>query len=174
LSQKSPLSGIVLSSDFQEMLKNRFVKEEEQLLRVGYVTPKRPNLNDWEIELKIPQKHVGQVLAAFPAGDPRAELDVDILLLTAPTRVYKGKLARNKIASQANPDKNAHDESEPVVLAWVRVSGADIPKGSQLPPEPLVTGTEVHARVRCGNHAMGYSLFYGVWEFIYEKVVFFF
>ena len=27
---------------------------------------------------------------------------------------------------------------------------------------------------RCGNRAMGYSLFYGVWEFIYEKIVFFF
>jgi hypothetical protein len=32
----------------------------------------------------------------------------------------------------------------------------------------------VVAKVRCGDHAMGYSLFYGVWEFIYEKVVFFF
>jgi len=38
----------------------------------------------------------------------------------------------------------------------------------------LLTGTEVVAKVRCGDHAMGYSLFYGVWEFIYEKVVFFF
>ena len=35
-------------------------------------------------------------------------------------------------------------------------------------------GTEVHAKVRCGNRRMGYALFYGVWEFIYEKVVFFF
>jgi len=32
-----------------------------------------------------------------------------------------------------------------------------------------VTDTEVHAKVRCGNRAMGYSLFYGVWEFLYEK-----
>jgi hypothetical protein len=38
----------------------------------------------------------------------------------------------------------------------------------------MLTGTEIHARVRCGNAAMGYSLFYGVWEFIYEKIVFFF
>ena len=41
-------------------------------------------------------------------------------------------------------------------------------------PELLVTGTEVHAKVRCGNHALGYSFFYGLWEFLYEKVVFFF
>ena len=50
----------------------------------------------------------------------------------------------------------------------------DIPEDSRVPTDLLVTGTEVHTRIRCGNHAMGYSLFYGVWEFIYEKVVFFF
>jgi hypothetical protein len=38
----------------------------------------------------------------------------------------------------------------------------------------LLSGTEVHSRIRCGNRPMGYSLFYGVWEFLYEKVVFFF
>ena len=36
-----------------------------------------------------------------------------------------------------------------------------------------VSGTEVRAKVRCGNHRAGYSLFYGVWEFLYEKVVFY-
>jgi hypothetical protein len=171
---RSPLQGKILSSDFQEVLLNRSVKEDEQLLRVGYISPGKPDLKDWEIELKIPQKHVGQVLAAFKTKDPGELLDVDLLLETRPTATYKGKLARAKIASQANPDKNAHDETEPVVLAWVRVSGEDIPADAHVPTELLLAGTEVHARVRCGNHAMGYSLFYGVWEFVYEKIVFFF
>ena len=35
-------------------------------------------------------------------------------------------------------------------------------------------GTEVHGKIHCDDHAMGYSLFYGVFEFVYEKVVFFF
>ena len=52
--------------------------------------------------------------------------------------------------------------------------GDDIPEGYRLSPSDLVTGAEVHTRIRCGNHAMGYSLFYGLWEFLYEKVVFFF
>ena len=52
--------------------------------------------------------------------------------------------------------------------------GRDIDEDDRIPPEYLVTGTEVHAKVRCGNRAMGYSLFYGVWEFFYEKVVWFF
>jgi hypothetical protein len=169
---RSPLEGLVLSSDFREMLKNRFVKEEDPLLRIGYVAPKVPDLKDWEVELKIPQKHIGQVLAAY-GGRQDVELDVDLLLVSAPTRTYRGKLARDKIASQATVDKNAHDEPEPMVLAKVRVAGSDIPAGYRLPAdERLLTGTEVHARVRCGNRAMGYSLFYGVWEFVYEKVIF--
>jgi len=28
--------------------------------------------------------------------------------------------------------------------------------------------------VKCGDHALGYALFHGVWEWFYEKVVFFF
>jgi hypothetical protein len=61
-----------------------------------------------------------------------------------------------------------------VVLAWVRVDGKDIPETDRIPRKLLMTGTEVHSKIRCGSHRMGYSLFYGVWEFFYEKVVFYF
>jgi hypothetical protein len=40
------------------------------------------------------------------------------------------------------------------------------------PVTVTLTGVDVHTRIRCGNRAMGYSLFYGVWEFIYENIVF--
>ena len=88
--------------------------------------------------------------------------------------MFKGKLALHKIASQANPNKDDPNDPESVVLAWARLSGDDIPEEYQIPPELLLTTVEVHCKVRCGDHAMGYSLFYGVWEFIYEKVIFFF
>lgn len=172
---RSPMNGIVLTSDFRETLLNRHVKPSEPLLRVGGVSdPKNPRRNEWEIELKISQKHIGQVLSAFKRLKPGAELDVDILLVSAPTRTFKGKLKKEHVASQANADKDNNNEPDPVVLARVRIYGEDIPLDSRIPPELLLTGTEVHARVRCGNRAMGYSLFYGVWEFIYEKIVFFF
>jgi hypothetical protein len=171
---RSPMTGRVLNADFRENLLGRKVQPHEPLIRVGAVDLKKPKLSEWEIELKIPQKHVGQVLAAFDRSEPGAELDVDLLLISQPTAVYKGKLRRDKVASQANPHKDANDEPEPVVLAWVRIAGDDIPKDSRVPPELLLTGVEVHSRIRCGNHAMGYSLFYGVWEFLFEKVVFFF
>jgi hypothetical protein len=157
----------ILNFDFKENLTYREVKPSDPLLRLGFKDGR------WEIELKIPQKHIGQVLAAFGNNEDQ-ELDVDILLRSEPTRVYKGKLARNKIAGEANPNRDDNNESEPVVLAWVRIDGEGIPKEAQIPADRRVTGTEVHAKIRCGDHKLGYSLFYGVWEFIYEKIVFFF
>src|SRR5262249_41294476 len=119
---KSPIDGIILTADFREIL-NRPVKPNEPLLRIGKVDPNNPRLADWEVELKIPQKHIGQVLRAFKTKDPAEELDVDLLLRTKPTAVYKGKLRRDKVALQAQNQRDAHDEPEPVVLAWVRVHG---------------------------------------------------
>ena len=61
-----------------------------------------------------------------------------------------------------------------VVLAVVSVDDPTIDSAYRLSPDLFLSGAEVHAKVRCGNHRMGYSLFYGVWEFFYEKVIFFF
>lgn len=163
---KTPMDGTILNSDFRENLSGKFVRPSDPLLRVG------DQAGAWEVELKIPQKHVGQVLAAF--SDGAKELDVDLLLLSDPTHVYKGKLSRDKIAGEAAVRKDEGDENEPVVLALVRVDGKDIPEDDRLPRDRLLTGTEVHAKIRCGNHPVGYSLFYGAWEFFFEKVVFFF
>ena len=49
---------------------------------------------------------------------------------------------------------------------------ADIPLNQQIPPNLLLSGVQVRTRIRCGNAPMGYSLFYGVYEFFYEKVIF--
>jgi hypothetical protein len=161
----------VLTGNFKDELTNKLVKPSDPILRLGAKD------GPWEIELKIPQKHIGQVLHAFELkkakGEPD-ELDVDFLVRTDPTRKFKGKLSRDKIAGEASPNRDDNNESEPVVIAYVRIDGENIDPEYLLPPELLLSGTEVHAKVRCGNHKMGYSLFYGVWEFLYEKVVFFF
>ncbi len=157
----------VLSGDFKNELTGKAVKPSEPLLRLGAKD------GPWEIELKIPQKHIGQVLYAFERLKTK-ELDVDFLLRTDPTRKYKGKLSRDKIAGEATANHDDNNESEPVVIGYVRIDDESIDPADRLPPELLLSGTEVHAKVRCGNHRLGYSLFYGVWEFLYEKVVFFF
>jgi hypothetical protein len=162
----------VLTTDFRE-LRRKPVEPKEPVLRLGNKKGR------WEVEAKIPQKHIGQVLHAFEyrserEGKPVDELDVDLIVRSDPTHTYRGKLARNKIANQADPHKDDNNEAEPVVLAWVRIEGDDIKQSDRIPRDLVLTGTEVKCKVRCGPHKMGYSLFYGVWEFFYEKVVFFF
>jgi hypothetical protein len=170
---RSPIDGVVLTTDFKDKI-GLTVKETQPIMRLGAFDPKNNRLSDWEIELKIPQKHIGQVLSAFQRLKPGEELDVDIMLKSEMTRMWRGKLARNKIAAEATPNKDDNNESEPVIPAWVRISGSGIAEDYQLPPEKLIAGLDVRTKIRCGNRAMGYSLFYGVWEFLYEKVVFFF
>jgi hypothetical protein len=165
---KAPLGGTVLNWDFHENLTNRYVKPAEPLLRIG------DKEKYWEVELKIPQKHIGQVLQAFDTAEGDAELDVDLLLLSCPTQTFKGRLARSRIAGEASPNRDNPSDSEPVVLASVRLEGPGIEDAERVPPDLLVTGTEVHSRIRCGDRPMGYSLFYGLWEFFYEKVAFHF
>lgn len=172
-SVRAPQAGIVLDSDFRENLTRKQVRPNEPLIRIGYVDPRVRRIGDWEVELKIPQKHIGQVLKAFER-EKADELDVDLLLVSAPTQTYKGKLHRDKVAYQAVNNRDDNNEPEPVIHAWIRISGEGISREQQIPTDLLLTGIEVHSRVRCGNRAMGYSLFYGVWEFLYEKVVFFF
>lgn len=167
---RAPIDGTVLSMDFRENLTNRTVKPNEPIIRIGR---KGTDTSEWEVQGKIPQKHIGQVLHAFDFLD-KDEVDVDLLLSSQPTKTYRGKLKRKDIGGEATPNRDDNNEADPVVLASVRIDGDDIPEAQRLPQDVLLTGSEVHAKVRCGNHAMGYSLLYGVWEFFYEKIVFFF
>jgi hypothetical protein len=162
---KAPIAGTVLNWDFRETLTNRLVKPSEPLLRIG------DKNRLWEVELRIPQKHMGHVIRALRQFAPR-DLDVDLLLLSEPTKTYKGKLSLARVAGEAAPQKDQPTDPEPVVLASVRLDGPDIPPERRLPQELLVAGTDLNARIDCGPRAMGYSLFYGVWEFIYEHLVF--
>jgi hypothetical protein len=166
---RSPLTGTVLNHGFRETLTDRQVRPSEPLIRVG------DKEGPWEVELRIPQKHIGQVVQGFKTDDPDEELDIDLLVISAPTQTFKGKLSRTRLGGEARPNtEEAASDAEPVVVALVRIEGEDIPAEHRIPLDLLVAGTEVRAKVRCGDRAMGYSLFYGVWEFVFEKIVFWF
>jgi hypothetical protein len=158
----------VLSPTFAEDYTGKGVKPSDPIMTLG--VPSGP----WEIKLKIPQKHIGQIKSAMlnkPKNDDDGKgpyLQVDFLLRTDPTQTFQGKLRPDRISGEATPPKDETAEAEPVVMAFVEI---DIDK---IPESLRVAGTEVRAKVRCGDAKLGYSLFYGVWEFMYEKVVFFF
>ncbi len=170
---------VVLNDDRRENLVGRTLRANEEVLRVGNVA------GEWQAELKIPQRSVGHILKAFASADShfvekdpvkgvRKYLKVDVLLSSNATTSYEGRLYRDEIAAEAVPNKNDHDENEPVVTAYVKLNVPGIPKENWVPESQFVTGLEVRTRIRCGKHALGYTLFHGVWEWFYEKVVFFF
>ena len=99
---------------------------------------------------------------------------VDVLLSSQTDTSYLGRLYRDDVGQEAVPNKNEHDENEPVVTAYVKLNVKGIPDDRWVPRNHFVTGLEARTRIRCGNHALGYTLFHGVWEWFYEKVVFFF
>src|SRR5262249_42368484 len=116
----------VLNADFRENLKGKPVKPSDPILRLGN---KRGH---WELEMKIPQKHIGQVLAALK-NTGKDVLDVDVRVRSDPTRVFKGKLHRDDIAAEGNPEKDERNEQEPMVLATVRLEDDGIPDNACLP-----------------------------------------
>ncbi len=165
----------VLSSDNRDELLNRTVKGNEPLMRLGAVD------GPWRVELKIPQRNVGHIARAFSTeklhkkdAAGKKYLDVDVLLTSRPDTKFPGRLYDEDMSKQAIPNRDDHNESEPIVSAPVRVNLEEFGSDGQIPPELRVAGVEAHIRIRCGDHALGYSLFHGVWEWFYEKVVFFF
>ncbi|HET6574474.1 MAG TPA: hypothetical protein VFG68_12780 [Fimbriiglobus sp.] len=166
---------LVLSGDVRADLLRRMVRQNEPLIRIANVD------GPWRVELKLPQRAIGHVARALATAglhkidkDGKRYLDVDVLLTGKPDDSYPGRLYEEDLAQEAVPNKDDHNETESVVPAYIRVNMDDLPPGQKIPRELFVAGQEVHTRVRCGNHAMGYSLFHGVWEWFYEKVVFFF
>ncbi len=168
IHDKVPEWLILEGKDFKSELRGRPLKPSDSLFRVGEVS------GEWEIEIRIPQKHMGQIQNAFKSNDPNEELDVELKLESHVTQTFRGKLARSKISPEIVPNKDDHNETEPVAYAYVRITGKDIPQEDQIPRNLYTTGVEVRANIRCGKHSMGYSLFYGVGEFICQKVFQFF
>ncbi len=173
----------VLNNDNRTELNRRTVKTNEPLVRLGAVD------GPWRVELRIPQRNIGHVQRAFftaglheveESADPTSPgktvakkyLPVDMLFAGSETDPYKGKLYFADLGAEAVPNQNDHNESEPVVIAYVQVDPAQFREEDR--KALFVAGLEVRTKIRCGSHSLGYSWFHGVWEWFYEHVVFFF
>jgi hypothetical protein len=165
--------------DARETLMRRAVRMSEPLLRLGAID------GPWRVDMKIPQRGIGHVNKAFATEgrhqtelDPRGSgktvkyLPVNLLFGGFETQKFLGKMYEYDVAIEAVPNKDDHNETEPVIQAYVQV---DL---SSLTPEEQKgfkkAGAEVRADIICGDRSLGYSLFHGVWEWFYEKVVFYF
>ncbi len=183
LNGLDPGKWAVLSDDNRSQLVGRMVKPNEPLYRLGAID------GPWRGEIKIPQSNIGQVMHAYQTPglheveelpDPanpankitRKYLPVDVLFAGAPDTSYMGKLYEADVSAEAVPNKDDHNESAPVVMAYVRVDLSNLSPAERA--TIFVAGQEVRCKIRCGDRALGYSMFHGVWEWFYEKVIFFF
>jgi len=146
----------VLTFDAKEKLLGKTVKPGDPLLRLGWT--KGP----WEVELFIPEREAGRVREALfrPGAE---ELNVDLLLTSEPTRIYRGKLggslwAGRPACTMTRSSFSAHVTiTDPSLLAQM---------------ENMPVGVEVRARVYCGEAPAGHVWFNEIWTFLYEKFVF--
>ncbi|QEL18190.1 efflux RND transporter periplasmic adaptor subunit [Limnoglobus roseus] len=165
----------VLNSDNSNELMNRVLKQNEAIQKLGYTE------GEWHIQVKVPQRNLGHILKAFADKgmhqvDDKGKkyLDVDLLVTSESDTKYYGRLYEDELARDVIPNRDDHNESEPISIGFVKIDVAQIPENRRVPRTLFASGQEVHIRIRCGEHALGYSLFHGVWEWFYEKVIFFF
>lgn len=152
----APLAGKVVTFDATEQLLGKTVKPGDPLLRIARVD------GPWEIELLIPEGHIGPIREALRRS-PDGSLEVDLLLASHPQQTFQGRLYRGGLGGETIVKDN-------VVVLPARVRVIDRALLAQRRAMPV--GVEVRAKIRCGRHALGYVWFFDLVEFFYEHVVF--
>jgi hypothetical protein len=165
----------VLNADNSNEMVNRILRPSDAIQKLGY------SEGEWHIQVKVPQRNLGHVLKAFTNPklsrlDDKGKkfLDVDLIVTSESDTKYYGRLYEDDLAREVVPNKDDHNESEPVSIGYIKIDWDGIPENRKIPRTLFVSGQETKIVVRCGDHALGYSLFHGVWEWFYEKVIFFF
>lgn len=152
----APRDGTVVTFDVHEQLLGKTVKPGDPLLRIARLQ------GPWEVELHLPEASVGPVREAL-ARQPGGELAVDFLLVSHPEQVYHGVLRAAGLGGETRVENNA-------VVLPASVEIRDPALEAQLAQMPV--GVEVRAKVHCGQRALGYAWFFGLWEFLHEHLFF--
>lgn len=141
LNLTSPISGVVLTWDVEQLLEGRWVPAGERLLTVA-------NLNGpWIVEIRVPDRDIEHVLAAQESSDP---LTVTFVTATELETEHVGTIV--DIAKVVE-----HDPLDgPVVVVTVDVENADAIKRQP--------GSSVYSRIHCGRRSIGYVWFRRLYE----------
>lgn len=158
----APINGNVVTFDVHDRLQGNLVNPKDPLMQIAQFE------GPWEVELRIPEGHVGHIREALARADG-APLAVDLLVTSYHdhTKTFRGWLTREGLCGKVEMENN-----EPVLNARVQIDQElhDVLhhwEGGNVP-----VGAEVRAKVRCGNRSVGYVWFYELWEFVFERVLF--
>lgn len=152
LTLRTPIAGQVVRWDLIRSLESRPVRQGQLLMHV--VDPTGP----WEIELRIPDRHVRHVLAAQAAAKEANGLPVRFLFRMSPKTTYSAKLDTVNLATDVDQD------GELSTFAKVTLNPKEIPD--------LRPGSSVIAKLDCGRRSLGYVWLRELLEFLQTRVLF--
>lgn len=112
----------------------------------------------WQLELRIPDRHVRHVLAAQASAQESRGVPVRFLFRMAPNTTYSAKLDAVNLATDLD------QEGELSTLAIVTLNPKDIPD--------LRPGSSVIAKINCGRSSLGYVWLRELFEFLQTRVLF--
>ena len=110
----------------------------------------------WILELHVPDRDIGHVLAARQSIRP--DLDVSFLLATDPANTYRGKIQSVALGSETDENRQAS------VRVTVQVESDVLPQRRP--------GATVSAAIDCGRRPLVFVWFHDLWEMIQTYVLF--
>ncbi len=140
---KSPIDGRVDGWELQQAFESRPVSRGQFLMDV--VTPNA----GWTVELDIPDKQMGYILAA----QQRKPCVCRVRLRSDATTTYSG------ILEQIDNVAHLNAKGESVVRASLVLPKSVLPESE---PQAIRSGATVVAQVNCGEHSLGFVCFRGV------------
>lgn len=163
LTVTAPIDGKVVTWELRKLLENRPVRQGQMMMKLADPT------SPWELEIYVPEAKMGHIvsrLRKLREQDPQAKLKVDFILETHSSETLTGVVER--IATQAE----VRGEDGNTVQMRVSFAQKDLERLVENPAEALKVGADVKAKVRCGEHAVGYVLFSDLFEFVQSRILF--
>ncbi len=142
---RSPIEGDVLTWNVRQLLEDRPVSRGQVLLTVGDLS------GPWKVDLRIPDRRAGHVLAAQEAR-PDAPLEVSCLLSMNPRQSFPGTLARLGMRSETSASESPYVEAS-----------VDFDRSAL---EQCTAGAGVRAYIRCGRGSLGYVWLHDLYDTI--------
>jgi hypothetical protein len=104
------------------------------------------SLDQWVIEIQVPQESFEEIRRAIDNPDGMGVLDVDVLLASEPTSVYRAKLEKQGLITM-----NQAATSADVVTIRVRLHavGNDIALEDRVPKHSLLAWLSARVKIHC-------------------------
>lgn len=154
LTLRSPIDGIVLTLDVQNLLRTRPVERGQVLFTVADTSA------GWQLEAEVPQDRIGEVVNAQRQTDE--QLSVRFRVAGETERTYGGRL--DAISATAVLDTQRLDQESPAFQATIHVDNQ-----AQLIARP---GMNAQVRIHCGSRSLGYVWLHDIWQTVYCWLVF--